>query len=383
MKAVRKDLSDDRMIISYGDSHLSVNKYAYLVVSLIETGSSDSEIKDALLSEYGVDEDLDSIKIIRNRLHALKQNGKKDKKYLFLNLRLFTFKDKNLFLGYLSLLYKKWIPYLVLSFCALVILVNLDIFHFDYKILLNEIKVNPIVSVLYFVMSVLILIVHEFGHASAIYAYGLVPKEISFGIYMYFPVFYTDVSGAWGLEKKKRLMVDCGGFYFQIILATLLILIYRLTGSGEVLIKVLLWDNILMILYNLNPLFHFDGYWLCSDFLDLPNLRPRSLTAVSDLIARLSSKSYRKKDRPFGVAYYLYGVVSILFILTTCCIFWRIMIGVVISDLHSKISPDLIGIIKFIFKYLLMVLIIIVSSWTIYSYLSNLIKNAIQLRKED
>ena len=49
--------------------------------------------------------------------------------------------------------------------------------------------------------------IHELGHASACRYYELEHGGIGFGLYLNFPVFYTDVSSIWKLSRKKRLLV--------------------------------------------------------------------------------------------------------------------------------------------------------------------------------
>ncbi len=378
-----QEISEDKCrVISYGESHLSVNEYTYSIISLIDEGASNDIIKAELLKLYGSEEVDENIDLVRARLTALKSKKKKGKKYLFFNIKIFSFKEKNIFLGALAVLYKKWIAYIILLALLTYIIANYKIFFLDYNGLALEISSSPYLTIIYFVATIGILIIHEFGHASALYAFGLIPKEICFGIYMYFPVFYTDVSGAWMLDKKKRIVVDCGGFYFQIILSAILILACKLTGKDSLLLKVLLWDNLFMILYNLNPLFRFDGYWLFSDFLDAPNLRPRSMMAVSDLLARLSSEKYRNNKRVLSFSYYFYGIISVVFILATCCLFWSIFVRNIINDLATFSAADAFALIKLMAKYIMFLAFVYISSRTIYSTFLNLIRNAIQLRKE-
>ena len=38
------------------------------------------------------------------------------------------------------------------------------------------------------------------------------------GLYLFRPVFYTDLSNAWKLNRKKRIVTDLGGIYFQVIM---------------------------------------------------------------------------------------------------------------------------------------------------------------------
>jgi hypothetical protein len=66
--------------------------------------------------------------------------------------------------------------------------------------------------------------------------------------------------------------------------------------------------NVLSIFCSLDPLMKYDGYWILSDALDIPNLRRRSEGALSDLMR--PGKERGTKHRLFLLGY---GVLSILF----------------------------------------------------------------------
>lgn len=121
----------------------------------------------------------------------------------------------------------------------------------------------------------LLAVFHEFGHASACAYYGASPGEIGIGLYLRYPVFYSDVTDAWRLPRAQRAMVDFGGIYFQLIFLPILFVLYLATSSNVFLYAIFL--NYGSTLLNLNPIFRFDGYWLFSDIAGVPNLRKRSL----------------------------------------------------------------------------------------------------------
>jgi hypothetical protein len=66
-------------------------------------------------------------------------------------------------------------------------------------------------------------------------------------------------------------------------------LLFHLTRDPVWLLLFLELDAI--ILFSLNPFLRFDGYWLCSDLLGVPNLRSRSRLLMKTLWNRLSSGS--------------------------------------------------------------------------------------------
>ncbi len=115
---------------------------------------------------------------------------------------------------------------------------------------------------------------HELGHLSACHRFGALYKDMGIGIYFYFPVFYSDVTDAWKLKRKQRATVDFGGVYFQLLLLPVLLLLNLTTGDVG-FIFVIYFLNF-SIATTLNPFLKFDGYWLLSDLIGVPNLRSRS-----------------------------------------------------------------------------------------------------------
>jgi putative peptide zinc metalloprotease protein len=138
-----------------------------------------------------------------------------------------------------------------------------------------------------------ILLIHELGHAAASYRFGVKSKEIGFGLYIIFPVLYTDVTEVWRISKIKRVIVNLGGIYFQLLINLGLIYgIYRSFGSFENIntFRYLIQINIATILINVIPFLKFDGYWLYSDIFTIPNLKQQSTTYFTKLLKFLIPK---------------------------------------------------------------------------------------------
>lgn len=60
---------------------------------------------------------------------------------------------------------------------------------------------------------------HEFGHASALRYGGGKGRGMGAGIYLIYPVFYTDVTDSYRLGRWARVRVGLGGIYFNLIFA--------------------------------------------------------------------------------------------------------------------------------------------------------------------
>ena len=111
---------------------------------------------------------------------------------------------------------------------------------------------------------------HEFGHASACMRYGAKPSDIGFALYLIFPIFYSDVSNAWVLKRWQRVVVDFGGVFFQLAIGAcyaVLFLIFHWSPFATAFAMI-----IYSCLFALNPILKFDGYWILADALGVTNL---------------------------------------------------------------------------------------------------------------
>jgi putative peptide zinc metalloprotease protein len=129
---------------------------------------------------------------------------------------------------------------------------------------------------------------HELGHAAAVSRFGGTPGAIGCGLYLLLPTFYADVSQLWRFPRRHRIVVDLGGVWFQQIAFAAFALVAWRTGDPELLATCRLID--LMILTALNPLFHFDGYWLLADYLAIPKLQSVALRFLGWRLRRLSGR---------------------------------------------------------------------------------------------
>lgn len=126
---------------------------------------------------------------------------------------------------------------------------------------------------------------HELGHASACRYMGIRHGGIGFAMYLTFPIFFTDVTQAWKLPRLHRMAVNLGGIYFQLYILIALLGWYMATGSDMARYLALAMN--LGFLLVLNPFFRFDGYWIASDLLGVPNLRRQSTDTLRYALARL------------------------------------------------------------------------------------------------
>jgi len=110
---------------------------------------------------------------------------------------------------------------------------------------------------------------HEFGHASGLRYGGGQVREMGIGLYLFYPVLYTDLTDGYRLDRWARVRGDLGGFYFHLIFALGLILLYWVTGFEFLLAAVLAIS--LDIVYQCLVFVRFDGYWALADLTGIPD----------------------------------------------------------------------------------------------------------------
>jgi putative peptide zinc metalloprotease protein len=133
------------------------------------------------------------------------------------------------------------------------------------------------------------VMMHELGHASACARYGASPSTIGFTVYLIWPAFYSDVSDAWRLKRWQRVVVDISGVFFQIVTAAAYVFIYRLTNWSPIPLAIVMIMS--SCLFNLNPFFKFDGYWILADILGVTNLNRHKTEILRHLFRTLRYKS--------------------------------------------------------------------------------------------
>lgn len=137
---------------------------------------------------------------------------------------------------------------------------------------------------------------HEFGHAAATRYGGARPGAMGAGIYLVWPVFYTDVTDAYRLDRRGRLRVDLGGIYFNLVFVLSVGGLYLLTGHVFFLVFILLAH--VETLRQFLPFVRLDGYYIVSDLAGVPNLFAYLKPAVRRLGRLARPGTWRSARRP-------------------------------------------------------------------------------------
>ncbi len=129
---------------------------------------------------------------------------------------------------------------------------------------------------------------HEFGHAFAVKTLGGEVHEMGIMLLVLTPIPYVDASGASAFRSKwERMLVGGIGIGVELFVAALALILWVNVEPGAV--RAVLYNTILIagvssILFNGNPLLRYDGYYLLTDFAEIPNLAQRGTQYLGYLI---------------------------------------------------------------------------------------------------
>lgn len=131
---------------------------------------------------------------------------------------------------------------------------------------------------------------HELGHAVVCKRFGGEVHVMGVMLLVFTPFPYVDASAAWLFrERWKRVLTGCAGMLFECVLGAIAAILWARSGPGvvhQVAYNVMFLATVSTVLFNLNPLLRFDGYYILSDLCDSPNLHQRSSRQLLFLLER-------------------------------------------------------------------------------------------------
>lgn len=123
-------------------------------------------------------------------------------------------------------------------------------------------------------------VAHELGHAYTATRYGCRVPSMGVSFLIMMPVLYTDTTGAWRLRsRRQRLAIDCAGVTAELMVASVATFAWALLPEGllsSVAFILATTSWVMSLAINLNPFMRFDGYYVLSDLIGVPNLQPRA-----------------------------------------------------------------------------------------------------------
>jgi putative peptide zinc metalloprotease protein len=189
---------------------------------------------------------------------------------------------------------------------------------------------------------VVIKLIHELGHAFACRRFGGECHELGIMLLVLVPTPYVDASSAWAFPSKwQRIFVGAGGMIVELFFAALCAFVWRYTNPttypiiNELAYNAMFIASVSTVIFNANPLLRYDGYYILSDVLEIPNLRQKSTEYAMGLIKRhVFSLKLPQPLPPPGqrVWLFIYAVASSIY---------RVFVGIVIILLVTWKVPVL------------------------------------------
>ena len=133
-------------------------------------------------------------------------------------------------------------------------------------------------------------VIHEFGHGLTCRHFGGECHEMGFLLLVFSPALYCDTTDAWTMPNKwHRIAISAGGIYVELVIASISTLVWWYTEPGtmhSIAFALMSLTSLTTFLVNANPLMRFDGYYILSDLIEIPNLRAKSAQAMQSLVDR-------------------------------------------------------------------------------------------------
>lgn len=302
--------ANESYLAHYENRFFEVSRMMVLLIEAIKKSNTQEEAVYAFIQSNGGKYSEESVVEIMNKFSNKLEGMPTNNKIFLLNRELIPSHIISKCTPFFNALFKKKIMVTVLC-----VLLGMESYFMATSLSVLNMPAIDLYTIcglfLFFILSSLF---HELGHASACQFYNIQHGGIGFGLYLNFPVFYTDVSNTWTLPRKKRCIINVAGVYFQILLLIPLLTIYFYT-QNDILKYVIIMTNINFII-TLNPFFKFDGYWLMTDLLGVANLRKK----CGEYITYLLNKIKRKRTNKIPYLFTIRKREKVAMIVYTCLV---------------------------------------------------------------
>ncbi|HED52846.1 MAG TPA: HlyD family efflux transporter periplasmic adaptor subunit [Phycisphaerales bacterium] len=163
-------------------------------------------------------------------------------------------------------------------------------------------------------------LIHEFGHAYACKILGGEVPEMGAYFIAGTPCAYVDATASWGFSKRsERLTVVLAGVYVELFIAALAVFVWAIAPTATIQLfafDIVVVAGIATVIANLNPLMRFDGYYIASDLLEIPNLRStaqKHAIAVFKHILLGVPMPHSRFSFPMRTTLFIFGIMTALY----------------------------------------------------------------------
>ena len=181
-------------------------------------------------------------------------------------------------LPWVNWIFERWVVYaLILTGMAALYLTvqQLDVFAASFVDTLSPQGIAGYLAALFVTKSL-----HELAHAYTATRFGVRVAHMGVAFLVLWPVLYTDTGESWRIKNNiHRLSIASAGVVVELALAIMALFAWNWVQPGAFrdglfFLSTTAW--VLSLAINASPFMRFDGYFILSDFLDMPNLHERS-----------------------------------------------------------------------------------------------------------
>lgn len=188
--------------------------------------------------------------------------------------------------------------------------------------------------------------IHEFGHGLVCKHFKGECHEMGFMLMVLTPAMYCDTSDSWILPNKwHRIAIGAAGMWLEVVMAAACTFIWWYTNPGwlhYLALNVMFLSSVATIVFNINPLLRYDGYYMLSDYLEIPNLSQKANQALVDRLRvwclGMEPTTAGRLPEKQQLAFAIYGV---------CSFFYRwlvmLMIFLFLSKVFAPYGLEIIG----------------------------------------
>lgn len=172
---------------------------------------------------------------------------------------------------------------------------------------------DPIYLLYFWLLYPVVKALHEMAHALATKRWGGVVHDMGIMLLVFFPVPYVDSSASNRFaSRRKRILVSAAGIMVETFLASAALIwwLHGAAGIGrDIAFGIMIIGGVSTLLFNANPLLRFDGYYVFSECIQIPNLASRSQQYLGYLFKRflVGIPDVRSPVTAFGEAKWLFG----------------------------------------------------------------------------
>ena len=128
-------------------------------------------------------------------------------------------------------------------------------------------------------------VIHEFGHGLSCKHFGGECHEMGVMFLVLTPCLYCNVSDSWMLPSRwHRAAIGAAGMYVEVVIASVATFFWWFSEPGMlnyICLNIMFVSSVSTILFNANPLLRYDGYYILSDIMEIPNLRQKASSILN------------------------------------------------------------------------------------------------------